>query len=112
MNRVKYGMEGMGDKETRLRILRGQMATYMKSESKKIGIDPRKIKNILSYSEDPDAIDKVERDMSGALEPWKRILGARRLKKSKRYAKSNATRIYALPKSSNRFIKKSWSEWD
>ena len=85
---------------------------FVKTVSRKTGLETKWLSN-RARGHDNAGLDKnIEREMAGEIEAWRKMLGARRFKRSKYRAKGQGTRIYALPKSSARFVEKSWNEWD
>ena len=86
---------------------------FIKDISERTGLARKWIQSNRYYdtriSEEKDK--KIERDMVNEIEPWKKIFGTRKFKKTKINAKAQGTRLYSLPKNSRHFVKRSWDEW-
>ena len=100
------------ERKARLGNLEKSKRDFVDTIAERTGLEKKWIqggayRNIGGAETDKD----VERDMANEIEAWKKILGPRRLKRSKAYAKGQGTRIYSLPRNSTGFVKRSWDEW-
>lgn len=112
---AKEGSYSQSKVETRLKNLEKKKDTFLEEIVEKTGFSMQEISKITSKEASRTHIKeqkKAEKEMKGVFEPWKKLLGAKSLKSLKNTAKGQSTRLYPIPKDSERFVKKSWKLWD
>lgn len=111
---VRFRTLDQDQKQRNYEILDKQEQKYITDMATKLGFSKKVMERIISwdYENSAQTSKKLEREMANELEPWKKLLGAKKFKLSKRTAKANATRIYSLPSKSKKFVTDSWNAWD
>jgi hypothetical protein len=76
----------------------------------KTGLPTTIIETFFHRAKWPDA-ETLQRTMASEIEPWEKILGKDKIKRSLNSIQGLSTRIYTLPQKSIDFVRQSWKQW-
>ena len=88
-------------------------AKLIENVSRETRLPADMVRKMLFDDQDSPEPRKVIESMASEFEPWERLLNREWLRKVRKEsaAKREASKVYTIPKGSNRFVKQSWDRW-